>query len=69
MHDWWLALCAAAMGEVLYLPEATVLYRQHGLNAPGSRGWRVVCRETYPPALRLVAALLHAVRAGRPPGL
>ena len=46
MHDWWLALCAAAMGEVLYLPEATVLYRQHGLNALGSRGWRVVCRET-----------------------
>jgi rhamnosyltransferase len=46
MHDWWLALCAAAMGEVLHLPEATVLYRQHGRNALGSRGWRVVRRET-----------------------
>lgn len=38
MHDWWLALCAAALGRLLYLPEATVLYRQHGNNAQGSRG-------------------------------
>lgn len=40
MHDWWLALCAAALGRLLYLPEATVLYRQHGSNAQGSRGRR-----------------------------
>lgn len=40
MHDWWLALCAAALGQVLYLPQATVLYRQHGKNAQGSRGRR-----------------------------
>lgn len=46
MHDWWLALCAAAMGEVVYLPEATVLYRQHGRNALGSRDWREVRGET-----------------------
>ncbi|HEX2610575.1 MAG TPA: glycosyltransferase family 2 protein [Gemmatimonadales bacterium] len=39
MHDWWLALCAATLGEVLYLPRATVLYRQHGGNALGCRGW------------------------------
>ena len=46
MHDWWLALCAAALGEILYLPEATVLYRQHGRNTIGSRGWPQVCRES-----------------------
>jgi GT2 family glycosyltransferase len=40
MHDWWLALCAAALGEVVYLPGATVLYRQHGRNVQGSQGWR-----------------------------
>jgi rhamnosyltransferase len=40
MHDWWLALCAAALGRILYLPEATVLYRQHGSNAQGSQGLR-----------------------------
>jgi GT2 family glycosyltransferase len=39
MHDWWLALCAAAFGEVRFLPGSTVLYRQHGNNALGSRGW------------------------------
>jgi glycosyltransferase involved in cell wall biosynthesis len=38
MHDWWLAQCAAALGSILFLPEATVLYRQHGENALGSRG-------------------------------
>ncbi|MGH7508229.1 MAG: glycosyltransferase family 2 protein [Gemmatimonadales bacterium] len=40
MHDWWLALCAVASGRVVYLPEPTVRYRQHGQNAQGSRGWR-----------------------------
>jgi rhamnosyltransferase len=40
MHDWWLALCAAAFGRLLYLPEATVLYRQHADNAQGSQGRR-----------------------------
>lgn len=40
MHDWWLGLCAAASGRVVYLPEPTVRYRQHPQNAQGSRGWR-----------------------------
>jgi glycosyltransferase involved in cell wall biosynthesis len=37
MHDWWLALCAAAAGRIAYLPESTVLYRQHAANAIGGR--------------------------------
>jgi hypothetical protein len=40
MHDWWLALCAAALGKICYLPEPMVLYRQHGTNAIGSAGRR-----------------------------
>jgi rhamnosyltransferase len=40
MHDWWLALCSAALGEILYLSEPTVLYRQHGRNTLGSVGRR-----------------------------
>jgi rhamnosyltransferase len=40
MHDWWIALCAAALGELLYLPDATVRYRQHGTNVQGALGWR-----------------------------
>jgi rhamnosyltransferase len=46
MHDWWFGLCAAALGEILYLPEATVLYRQHDRNTIGSKGWPRVCRES-----------------------
>jgi glycosyltransferase involved in cell wall biosynthesis len=38
MHDWWLAQCAAVFGEVAYLDEPTVLYRQHGGNVVGARG-------------------------------
>jgi len=43
MHDWWLALCAAALGEIRCYPGATVLYRQHGGNAAGSRWWLRAC--------------------------
>lgn len=39
MHDWWLAQCAAAFGEIAYLDEPTVLYRQHARNLVGARGW------------------------------
>ncbi len=37
LHDWWLALCASIAGEIHYLPEATVNYRQHGRNCVGAR--------------------------------
>ncbi|MHB1036367.1 MAG: glycosyltransferase family 2 protein [Pirellulales bacterium] len=37
MHDWWLALCAAAAGRIDYLAEPTVHYRQHGANHVGAR--------------------------------
>ncbi len=37
MHDWWLALCAAACGQLAFLPDATVLYRQHGKNDVSAR--------------------------------
>lgn len=35
-HDWWLALIAAACGHIEYLPEQTMLYRQHGDNVVGN---------------------------------
>lgn len=28
-HDWWLALCAAARGGIVYLPEPLVRFRRH----------------------------------------
>lgn len=39
MHDWWLALGAATFGEVLYLDEPWLEYRQHSSNQIGSQGW------------------------------
>ena len=39
MHDWWLALCAAACGCLAYLPHALVRYRQHGANQIGAEGF------------------------------
>jgi glycosyltransferase involved in cell wall biosynthesis len=35
MHDWWCALVAASLGRVVYVPRATMDYRQHGSNASG----------------------------------
>jgi hypothetical protein len=37
MHDWWLALVAAAFGKIGVLPEATMSYRQHGKNTLGAQ--------------------------------
>ena len=39
LHDWWLALCAAASGIIMFVPDATVLYRQHGSNKVGAKGY------------------------------
>jgi glycosyltransferase involved in cell wall biosynthesis len=39
MHDWWLALVAAAVGEIRWTRETTVRYRQHGGNDTGAKHW------------------------------
>lgn len=35
MHDCWIALVAAAVGRVIFIPRATILYRQHVNNVSG----------------------------------
>lgn len=37
MHDWWLAILAAAFGSVQCELQATMLYRQHGDNQVGAK--------------------------------
>ena len=37
MHDWWLALVAAAFGRVVFIDQALVHYRQHGRNTIGAK--------------------------------
>lgn len=39
MHDWWIGLIGASLGVVSYLPEATLLYRQHEKNVVGSKSF------------------------------
>ncbi|MCF8428660.1 MAG: glycosyltransferase family 2 protein [Bacteroidia bacterium] len=36
-HDWWLAVNVAKQGKILYLNEATILYRQHSNNVLGAQ--------------------------------
>lgn len=51
MHDMWLALVAAAFGEIGFVDRATILYRQHGDNANGAKNvktlryllWKLCC--------------------------
>lgn len=37
IHDWWLALLAESCGRLVYLPEASIRYRQHEANTVGVR--------------------------------
>ena len=39
MHDWWLALVAAAAGRIVWTREPLVRYRQHGANDTGAKRW------------------------------
>lgn len=39
MHDWYLALIASALGNLVYLDYPTELYRQHDKNVLGARTW------------------------------
>ena len=36
-HDWWLGLLAISFGRKVYLPERTLLYRQHNANSIGAK--------------------------------
>jgi len=42
MHDWWIAMVASVFGQVGYVDESLMLYRQHSANDTGAKqyGWR-----------------------------
>lgn len=37
MHDWWIALIAAAFGKIVSLKEPSIFYRQHSKNSVGAK--------------------------------
>ncbi len=39
MHDWWLGMCAGFFGQLQFMPEKLVKYRQHGKNAIGAKSF------------------------------
>lgn len=39
LHDWWLGLTAAAFGQIDYIREPTLQYRQHAENQVGAKKW------------------------------
>jgi len=53
MHDWWLALCAAAAGHLVVRERTTVRYRQHDHNQIGAKPYAEVVRELGARTLRL----------------
>lgn len=39
MHDYWIALTAAAFGHISYIDKPTMYYRQHGSNTLGAKSY------------------------------
>lgn len=37
MHDWWMALIASALGNIVFIEKPTMLYRQHDNNSVGAK--------------------------------
>ncbi|BCN32043.1 glycosyltransferase family 2 protein [Anaeromicropila herbilytica] len=38
MHDWWIGLLSACFGNIAFLKQPTILYRQHAANVIGGQG-------------------------------
>lgn len=47
IHDWWLALCAAACGHIGFIDAPLVKYRQHGSNTVGAKSIGRVLRSNW----------------------
>jgi hypothetical protein len=63
MHDWWLALVAAAQGSITCLPQPQLAYRQHAGNVLGARGTGVgvLVQKLRVPRGQRPRARLHAM--------
>lgn len=60
MHDWWSILIIAIFGRVIYDPEPSIFYRQHGANTLGLQANRAAQK------MRQVARLVRERRSFYP---
>lgn len=64
MHDWYLALLASSLGQLVYLDVPTELYRQHSNNVLGARTWSKRLKNWLRPH-RLVAKYWWLIKASQ----
>ena len=71
MHDWWLAILAAAFGKIGFVETPTILYRQHGSNQVGFGGQVLNIQERtgklVQPAVHDLQISMHQKRRVRAP--
>ena len=67
VHDWWLALVAAAFGRIGSVTTPTLLYRQHDENVFGAARWSAarMIRDFCTPAVRRETAKRRAALIAR----
>lgn len=41
MHDWWIAMVASAFGQITFINEPLIFYRQHGKNDTGAKKYGI----------------------------
>lgn len=65
MHDWWLCLIAETFGKRRFIPERTVLYRQHSKNSIGASTRSLHCLIKKWLAVVCKLGFLHSMRIAR----
>lgn len=64
MHDWWIYLLAASLGEVVYIDTPTLAYRQHANNAVGAKqGAETLTPDRLAQAIRRAAQTVAQARS------
>lgn len=64
MHDWWVALTAAAFGHIGYVDRSTMDYRQHGGNVVGGSGFAAYIKNRLSGISKQKEAIRADIRQG-----
>ena len=65
VHDWWLALICSHFGAIGYLPEATLMYRQHEGNQIGGTSYSGYLRKRISKMKEQRQVLFDTYRQGK----